>query len=100
VLLGAVLFGHSPLVITSRVTRKTYGVVLDVVFNEEKHPVSRIFDHEGICYCYGIFSLIAKRNERISTLSQPMKVDYTFGDTELIVVATEKDININFETLY
>ena len=29
-----------------------------------------------------------------------MKVDYTFGDTELIVVATEKDININFETLY
>jgi hypothetical protein len=54
VLLGTVLFGHSPLVITSRVTQKTYGVVLDALFNEEKHPVSRIFDHEGTCYCYGM----------------------------------------------
>lgn len=65
VLLGTVLFGHSPLVITSRVTQKTYGVVLDALFNEEKHPVSRIFDHEGTCYCYGIFSLIVKQNESI-----------------------------------
>jgi hypothetical protein len=31
-LLVAVLFGHSPLVITSRVTRKTYGVIVDDPF--------------------------------------------------------------------
>jgi hypothetical protein len=28
-----------------------------------------------------------------------MKVDCTFGDTELTVVATEKDTNINFENI-
>jgi molecular chaperone DnaK (HSP70) len=149
VLLGAVLFGHSPLVITSRVTRKTYGVVLDARFNEEKHPISRKFYYKGTCYCSEIFSLIVTQNESIlfgtrfskeytakpkqhtaylviatsnedlpeyynvkscrkigtleikipnpSTLSRTINVDYTFGDTELIVVATEKDTNIKFE---
>lgn len=150
VLLGAVLFGHDPLVITSRVTRETYGVILDDFFNEEKHPISRKFYHYGTCYCSGIFSLIVTQNESIpvgkrfskecyakpkqhtcnlvfvtssedfpefyndkncrkigtleikipnpSTLSRPLQVDYIFGDTELIVVATEKDTNIKFET--
>ena len=150
VLFGAVLFGHSPLVITSRVTRKTYGVILDDFFNEEKHPVSRKFYHNGTCYCSRIFSLIVKQNESIlfgtrfskeytakpkqhtaclvlvtsnedlpeyynnkscrkigtleikipnpSTLSRPVQVEYIFGDTELIVVATEKNTNNKFET--
>lgn len=149
-LLGAVLFGHSPLVITSRVTRKTYGVIVDDPFNEEKHPVSRKFYHYGTCYCSGIILLIVAQNESIpvgtrftkeyaakpmvsttsiaivtseedlpefyndkscrkigtleidipnpSALSRPLQVEYLFGDTELIVVANEKDTNIKFET--
>lgn len=65
VLFGTVLFGHSLLGITSRVTRKTYRVLLDALFNEEKHPVSSKFYHNGTWYCSGIFSLIVKQNESI-----------------------------------
>jgi hypothetical protein len=33
-----------------------------------------------------------------SGLSRPLQVEYIFGDTELMVVANEKDTNITFET--
>ena len=77
VLLGAVLFGHDPLVIISRVTRKTYGARMYVLFNEEKHLISRKFDDEGICYCFGIFSLIVAQNESIPVGTRFTKV-YVF----------------------
>ena len=94
VLLGTVLFGHSPLVITSRVTQKTYGVVLDALFNEEKHPVSRIFDHEGTCYCYGIFSLIVKQNESIlfgTRFSKEYNAKPNQHTCHLVIVTSNED---------
>jgi hypothetical protein len=38
VLKGAVLFGHDPKAITSRISKFTYGIVINQIFKEGFHP--------------------------------------------------------------
>ncbi|OWF55325.1 heat shock 70 kDa protein 12A-like [Mizuhopecten yessoensis] len=46
VLKGAVLFGHEPFAIASRVCKSTYGIAMQVPFNPDKHssPTCRVVD--------------------------------------------------------
>ncbi|XP_033749379.1 heat shock 70 kDa protein 12A-like [Pecten maximus] len=46
ILKGAVLFGHEPYAIASRVCRNTYGIAMQIPYNPEKHSneTCRIFD--------------------------------------------------------
>ncbi|XP_045204834.2 heat shock 70 kDa protein 12B-like [Mercenaria mercenaria] len=41
VLKGAVIFGHAPMVVTSRVCRRTYGMAVSKVYVEGKYPEGR-----------------------------------------------------------
>ncbi|KAL4224272.1 hypothetical protein ACF0H5_017726 [Mactra antiquata] len=41
VLLGAVLYGHNPMIFSSRISRETYGVKSNVDFDETKHDTSK-----------------------------------------------------------
>ncbi|XP_045203759.2 heat shock 70 kDa protein 12B-like [Mercenaria mercenaria] len=51
VLKGAVIFGHSPKAIASRVARHTYGIKINKTFNRAVHPYSKmmIVDYEEQC---------------------------------------------------
>ncbi|XP_061183997.1 heat shock 70 kDa protein 12A-like [Saccostrea echinata] len=55
VLKGAVLFGHMPQVITSRVARHTYGIQSWPEFDPEKHPPSKRVVINGVARCKDVF---------------------------------------------
>lgn len=54
VLKGAVLFGHNPKIVQSRVSKFTYGVEVHVPFDKEKHPEKYKF-FDGIYKCRYLF---------------------------------------------
>lgn len=57
VLKGAVIFGHNPKAIVSRVTKHTYGIDVYKPFDSSIHPESRKVILDGIEKCNGCFDL-------------------------------------------
>jgi hypothetical protein len=75
---GAVLFGHDPDVILSRICRYTYGQDICKPFDEAIHPVSKFTIIENNLLCKDIFLKfftvgqevsLGEANEMISTMS-------------------------------
>ncbi|XP_063405923.1 heat shock 70 kDa protein 12B-like [Mytilus trossulus] len=65
VLKGAVLFGHRPDYIQSRVLRFTYGVEVIEVFDTTTHDVKYLLKIEGEDKCDKIFSKFVSKNETV-----------------------------------
>ncbi|CAG2202370.1 unnamed protein product [Mytilus edulis] len=65
VLKGAVLFGHKPDYIQSRVMRCSYGVKTNLPWNEKKYDRKHHVLMEGEERCDNIFSLIVEKNESV-----------------------------------
>ncbi|XP_052084803.1 heat shock 70 kDa protein 12A-like isoform X1 [Mytilus californianus] len=65
VLKGAVLFGHKPDYIQSRVMRCSYGVKTNVAWNEKKYDRKHYVVMEGEERCDNIFSLIVGKDESV-----------------------------------
>lgn len=63
VLQGAVLYGHDPSIISSRITQFTYGVSATVVFVDGKHSETKKVVRGGKQYCKEVFSVIQAQNE-------------------------------------
>jgi hypothetical protein len=55
VLMGAVIFGHKPDGIASRIMRCTYGVEITPEFIPGKHPPEKKHVQDGTAYCRGVF---------------------------------------------
>lgn len=55
VLKGAVLYGHMPQIITSRVARHTYGMQSWPEFDARKHPISKRVVIDGVARCKDVF---------------------------------------------
>ncbi|XP_052778673.1 heat shock 70 kDa protein 12A-like [Mya arenaria] len=56
VLKGAVMFGHEPSKIVERISKYTYGVCVDSLFQEKVHPESaKITDTDGKYRCQNFF---------------------------------------------
>lgn len=67
VLKGAVLYGHSPLSITSRITKYSYGVASDSIFIEGVHPKERKYcDDNGESRCKRAFRVLIAKGTRVS----------------------------------
>ena len=60
---GAVLFGHDPDVICSRVCRYTYGDDIYLPFDKNKHPYSNLTYINKNLYCNSIFRKIFEKGE-------------------------------------
>ncbi|XP_076081761.1 heat shock 70 kDa protein 12A-like isoform X1 [Mytilus galloprovincialis] len=65
VLKGAVLFGHKPDYIQSRVMRCSYGVKTNLPWNEKKYDRKHYVLMDGEERCDDIFSLIVEKNESV-----------------------------------
>lgn len=67
VLKGAVIFGHSPTVIASRLSKYSYGVKCQSKFEEGFHPEShKVLDKsDGSIRCRDAFSLLVKAGQEI-----------------------------------
>lgn len=65
VLKGAVLFGHDPQAITSRICKFTYGIVINKNFIEGVHPEDKRRHIRGHDICDDIFDVHLKKGEKI-----------------------------------
>lgn len=55
VLKGAVVFGHKPSAIQTRVSKYTYGIELNALFEEDKHDLSKRIESGGRYFCKEVF---------------------------------------------
>ncbi|XP_063446416.1 heat shock 70 kDa protein 12A-like [Mytilus trossulus] len=62
VLKGAVLFGHTPDFVLSRVTRFAYGRRIRPIFNELEHDTNRKVENDGEFRCINVFDLLMRKN--------------------------------------
>lgn len=63
---GAVIFGHTPEIITERVCARTYGIAGNIPFDSQIHPQRCLGYYEGIAKCTDSFQTIVKKGAMIS----------------------------------
>ena len=63
---GAVLFGHRPDFITSRMTKCTYGRRIRPLFDESKHDPSKRVGGDGGDRCRDVFETFMPKNKSVS----------------------------------
>ncbi|XP_045203777.2 heat shock 70 kDa protein 12A-like [Mercenaria mercenaria] len=73
VLKGAVIFGHNPRAIVSRVARYTYGIRTNTTFKEGIHPVRKKKIIDSVAKCEDCFDVHVP-------MGQEVKVGQSFGD--------------------
>ncbi|KAH3837932.1 hypothetical protein DPMN_111335 [Dreissena polymorpha] len=66
VLKGAVIYGHSPMAITERVSKYTYGIDVVCTFINGEHPWSkRQIQKDGVIRCTDIFSKLVEVGDKL-----------------------------------
>ena len=77
VLKGAVMFGHNPLTIISRVAKYAYGVRVYRDFIEEEHPQHKKMNIDGVVKCKDVFGIHVKKGEELKVGEVQSKQRYT-----------------------
>ena len=65
VLKGAVIFGHAPMVVTSRVSRATYGMAVSKPFLEGQHPETKKYHAGSRALCKDVFHKYMEKGQPI-----------------------------------
>ena len=73
VVIGAVLFGHKPDFITSRITQYTYGRRIQPIFDESKHDPQKRVEGENEDRCRDVFETLMKKSVPVDTI---VKLEY------------------------
>ncbi|XP_052061587.1 heat shock 70 kDa protein 12A-like isoform X2 [Mytilus californianus] len=92
---GAVLFGHKPDFITSRITRCTYGRRIRPLFDESKHDPSKRVYGETRDRCRDVFETFMQKNKRVA-VDEIVTVEYhtvmsSQGSVSVAIYYTFKD---------
>ncbi|XP_063399971.1 heat shock 70 kDa protein 12A-like [Mytilus trossulus] len=85
---GAVMFGHSPHLISHRVSRFTYGTEVSALFDNEKHDQKRKDIVDGEKRCTGVFSIF-------TTAGTVLERDTTIERTYSTVQKYQKSIDLS-----
>ncbi|CEG75565.1 hypothetical protein RMATCC62417_10586 [Rhizopus microsporus] len=93
---GAVYFGLNPRLITSRVSRRTYGINTGLPFDESMDPPSsRVVCLDGSIRCTTQFLVFVKKGDVIPVdhcIKERMFVYYgTIKATDILLYATAED---------
>ena len=90
VLKGAVIFGHSPKTIASRVCKFTYGIKTTRKFENAKHPARKKITIGGVERCDDLFSVHVKLGETVNVgeaqvdqIYTPVEADQTEMEFEM-----------------
>uniref|UniRef100_A0AAU0MUJ9 Heat shock protein family A member 12 variant X1 n=1 Tax=Urechis unicinctus TaxID=6432 RepID=A0AAU0MUJ9_UREUN len=95
VIKGAVLFGHDPLSITTRISRRTYGIKCQRTFNSEIHSYRKMRTVNGVDKAVDIFDPIIVKGEEveIGTVKtftfRPSRPDQTGAD--ILIYGTDRE---------
>lgn len=60
---GAVMFGHNPQLISERICPRTYGITVNVPYDERKHPSKLKAIIEGKEMCSDVFKVMVKKGD-------------------------------------
>ncbi|XP_053376407.1 heat shock 70 kDa protein 12B-like [Mercenaria mercenaria] len=77
VLKGAVLFGHNPMIFKSRISRETFGIGTNQIFDPKVHNDSRKFKHKetGKDCCEKVFHVHVRKDQSVVLDSkQPIQI--------------------------
>ncbi|CAC5392497.1 unnamed protein product [Mytilus coruscus] len=99
VLKGAVLFGHTPDFITSRVTRFAYGRRIRPIFNELAHDINRKVESDGVFRCTNVFDLLMKKNTHCS-VGSTQSIEYHTYERNQAKVTVAVYVSENDDTEY
>uniref|UniRef100_K1RKH3 Heat shock 70 kDa protein 12B n=1 Tax=Magallana gigas TaxID=29159 RepID=K1RKH3_MAGGI len=66
ILLGAVIFGHSPNLIKHRRSKYTYGICVNKKFKPSEHDEKHKYEDNGDFRCWGLFSKLVEIDEIVS----------------------------------
>ncbi|CAO0795958.1 unnamed protein product [Mucor circinelloides] len=93
---GAVYFGLNPRVITSRVSRRTYGINAGLPFDNNLDPISsRVVRPDGSIRCTSRFLVFVKKGDELPVdhcIRERMFVYYgTMKATDIMLYATDDD---------
>ncbi|KAL4224277.1 hypothetical protein ACF0H5_017731 [Mactra antiquata] len=94
VLQGAVLYGHDPMIFSSRISRETYGIATNRVFDEAKHDASkkwRIEITEDFWYegCKKIGIMEVEMPDTTGGRDRDVEVNMLYGGTQIAVHAKD-----------
>lgn len=76
VLKGAVIFGHSPTIIMSRILRYTYGTGISPDFDPKIHKEDKKITVDGVVRCQGVFETIVTAGTEIA-VGHKIKENYS-----------------------
>ncbi|XP_063447157.1 heat shock 70 kDa protein 12A-like [Mytilus trossulus] len=74
VLKGAVIYGHNPHVVSSRVCNYTYGVGVSMKFDPSIHDPGKKFNRRGIEMCNSLFDVLFEIDEEVH-IGQTKSID-------------------------
>ncbi|XP_071153826.1 heat shock 70 kDa protein 12A-like [Mytilus edulis] len=90
VLKGDVMFGHNPELISERICPRTYGITVNVPYDDKKHPERLKCLIEGREICSDLFKTIAKKGDHLTVgktkytiLCSPTRSTYTKATVEV-----------------
>ena len=66
VLKGAVIFGHSPVSVSSRVAKYSYGINISPLFEDETHPPDRKVTIDGVSRCRDMFKMYIEKGTNLT----------------------------------
>ena len=101
VLKGAVIFGHQPDTIESRVMRVSYGVKISPEFDASKHREDKKITVNGKEYCQDVFSTFMKSGTSVPPDHQVLEVYTTirpFQDKMPVTIFTSDDDDVEYVT--
>lgn len=91
VLKGAVLFGHQPDVVTTRITQFAYGRKIKPIFDKKQHEERKRVLVDGEMRCDGVFELLVKSGTSVPIGKNISKLYHTINkNQEKIRVALYK----------
>ncbi|XP_052068530.1 heat shock 70 kDa protein 12B-like isoform X2 [Mytilus californianus] len=99
VLKGAVLFGHTPDFVTSRVTRFAYGRRIRPIFNELAHDINRKVESDGEFRCTNVFDLLMRKNTKCA-VGSTQSIEYHTYEQNQAKVTVAVYVSENDSTKY
>ncbi|XP_052794653.1 heat shock 70 kDa protein 12A-like [Mya arenaria] len=87
VLKGAVIFGHRPVSITSRMSRYTYGINISPPYDKDNHPPSRKVTVGGVDRCQNVFRRYIQEGEamRVGEARTGRHITLSDHQTEMVL---------------
>ncbi|XP_052218936.1 heat shock 70 kDa protein 12B-like isoform X1 [Dreissena polymorpha] len=98
VLKGAVMFGHKPDIISSRVMDYTYGIGVRTKYDEKKHPADRKVYIDGKWKVTDCFKIFVRANEEVQVDSKVTQFTTPNCEYNYIKIFRTKDRDPTFIT--